>query len=310
VSAAALFASDPSVIAHIGPAYSDTSYDVIRATCASGLLVILPHGPWTIMSDIEGVRVEHDLFERCDERNVAQLDAAAESRGFALAKRLDELRVRRIWPIADTTAEAAIFQRALEAAGIKFVGVTTVREQGTERTAVIDGIVSSSADAVVYLGHEDTEAYQVWLEVMERLPRARFLATSAVVMAEKDEVDGIEKIGVLEIEHMDPSAAAFEAAYKERFGSYPGYWARFAYDAAGIIVQALSAALADDPDATEDELRDRIRREVVSERRFSGSIHAWAFTSQGFPVEARLSVLRLIDGSWRPVKPVEVDAPR
>jgi hypothetical protein len=311
-TAAAFMASDPSVVANIGPAFSDTSADVIKSTCGWGLLVILPHGPRVINSDLEGRRVNGDEFAYCaaDEHNAVQLDAAVESRGDALAMRLRERRFRRIWSISDNGAGAAIMQRVLDEAGIKFEGVTVVRELGGDLAAQARTIVRADPDAVIYLGLDGYRGYQLWHDVMKRLPNAHYLATSNAVVADEDLREGLEKIGVLEVSEMDASAQEFASKYLSRYGSKPEYWARFAYDAANIVLQSLDAGLEAHADSTADDLRSWIRRDVTSQRLFSGSIHDWSFTRDGFPVNARLSVLRYERGSWKAIEPLEVAAPQ
>jgi ABC-type branched-subunit amino acid transport system substrate-binding protein len=309
-AAAVTSAIDERVIAHIGPAFGSTSEPVIRITCAAGLLVVLPHGPRTIYSEDSGVRRDNGMFDRCarGEHNVVQLDAAAESRGFAIGKRLEDEGLKRVWSINDTGAEADVVQHALEAEGVEFLGVSTLPEDQTNHAALLSKIVKAKPDAVLYLGREDSTAFEVWLAASRRLPKARFIATTAVTMDADQTTRPLELIGSVSRDVMPARAKFWAEDFRKRFGESPEYWAFFAFDAAGIVLQALDAALIENPDATLAQLRASIRRSVTGGTKYRGVIHDWAFVD-GFPDPVQVSVWGLDTDGYSTLELLSVPAP-
>ncbi|HYH67772.1 MAG TPA: branched-chain amino acid ABC transporter substrate-binding protein [Urbifossiella sp.] len=104
-------------------------------------------------------------------------------------------------------------------------------------------------------------------------------------------------IGGAEISQLGTRGAAFLRAYRDRFKIDPEGYAIYGYEAAKVVLAGIRTAGSAD--------REAVRKAVLGTRDFeAGVLPRWSFDAAGDTTLKQITVSRVTDGRFVPVKPV------
>ena len=210
-----------------------------------------------------------------------------------------QMGVKTVGLISDTSDygvnNTKSFTEFFTAAGGKVVSTDAAPVGTTDFRAILTRVKGANPDAV-YFGGVITEAALVRRQMIELGLNVPMFGISGIYDPKLIEIAGEAAngtvVGVPKVQ-ANPKLDAFEKAYKERnFPEPPGSYAKFAYDAAGILLQAIREAGPTDKRKIAQTIRG------IS---YDGVLGKTTFDANGqtqIPVEINVFTVR--DGKWQP----------
>ncbi|MFJ2024852.1 bifunctional serine/threonine-protein kinase/ABC transporter substrate-binding protein [Streptomyces sp. NPDC087897] len=239
--AAGRLAEDPSVVAVLGPTGDVLREDVVQRYGAARLATVVVAAGSSTVGTGTGLRL-------CLTRPLDRMLAPGLI-GF-LATNRPSARVLLVEDTADDGlgAETGRLFRSAPPAGATLVEHPLARG-GAGFGAAARKAVSGRADAVVYAGGDASRAARLATALAaEGFTGDRLAAGPALGPAFLDGAGGAADGWIFAEAYADPaalpSAGAFTAAHRKRFGAPPATWAAEAYDAVGLIARAAGTTSA------------------------------------------------------------------
>ncbi|MFH8882790.1 bifunctional serine/threonine-protein kinase/ABC transporter substrate-binding protein [Streptomyces californicus] len=240
--AAGRLAGDPSVVAVVGPTGDVLREEVVQRYGAARLATVVVAAGSSTVGTGTGLRL-------CLTRPLDRMLAPGLI-GF-LARNRPSARVLLVEDTADDDglgAETGRMFRSAPPAGATLLEHPLARG-GAGFGAAARKAVSGRADAVVYAGGDASRAARLATALAaEGFTGDRLAAGPALGPAFLDGAGGPADGWIFAEAYADPaalpSARAFTAAHRERFGAPPATWAAEAYDAVGLIARAAGTTSA------------------------------------------------------------------
>jgi branched-chain amino acid transport system substrate-binding protein len=239
--AAATLIADQNVVAVIGPAFSGESEAVVPDFCAA-----TPPMPVVTPSASKGTLEDNGW--KCWHRIIPN-DNVEGSQG---ADWLARTGAHKVYVLDDASpygqGVAQTMARELRAKGVQVVTNSVPATTTKNYAPIANTIVNSGADALFYGGYDANTAL-----LARALKAAGFKGREVTGNGSKDSTftknagaagNGWYFTCGCQDATTAPSAAAFATAYKQRWGEEPSTYSPEAYDAANLIMDAMSKAEA------------------------------------------------------------------
>ncbi|HEX2016600.1 MAG TPA: branched-chain amino acid ABC transporter substrate-binding protein [Solirubrobacteraceae bacterium] len=241
---------DKSTIAYIGDWDSGATALSLPLINGAGLVQVSPGASYQGLTAAGSGPDEPQRFLPLGRRNFGRLVPTDRQQAPALIRYMRELGVRRIVVLADQShigaASAGLVTARARQAGI---GVVAPAGAGRGLAAAISDARAGGADALVVPG--DAPASAGALLAALRGGRGRRLKLFVGYSAFSPEsLPRLASAGnevflvtpALPVDRYGPAGRAFVSAFRSRFGTDPGPWAAYGYEAMKVVLSALRAA--------------------------------------------------------------------
>lgn len=282
------FASDPTILAVIGPIRSPEllaqspvadQLEIVLMSPGSVLLWPEPFNPWTFrstMPDYVGVPpLIRQIVEEWNVKTAAMLYAIDDD-----------------WSVGSMEQ----FRQAAEASGIQLLAVEGFRTNDTDFSAQLTRIVRHRPD-VIFLPVLARDAALIMQQARRFGVQSRFVGLSAFNDPHIMEVAAREADGAVFATPFDPNdprevVQTFVATYRERYGEDVPLYAAYGYDAMIAIADALARA-------GEEPTRESLRAALSVASGIEGVTGVFGYEGSGDAIKDVVNFLQISDGHYR-----------
>jgi branched-chain amino acid transport system substrate-binding protein len=298
-------ASDPSVVAYIGPFNSGAARVSIPILCQAGLAMISPSNtyPGLTKPGLGTADEPSKYYPNSCVRNYTRVIPADDVQGAVGSAVAANIGATNAYVIDDGTlyghATALTFQSAAVRHGVTLVGFEML-PQGSAPGDLAARIAASGASFVYYGGFQTADAVALLQAIRGAQSPASFMVPESIVVpAFVQQAGPIANDTIATTVELNPAvytAAQNEWAnrYRARFGAPPSVYAIYGYEAAKVAIAALTRAA---PSAAD---RSTVRAAVTSTANFNGVLGTWSFDANGDTSNTTMTLFRVVAGSWTP----------
>src|SRR2546425_1923512 len=296
-------ASDPAVVAYIGPFNSGAARVSIPILCQAGLVMLSPSNTYVGLTKPGAAGEPAVYYPNACELNYTRdipSDDVQGAVGATLARSVGGHRVHVLSEgsvYANTIAGA--FSVSVTQLGLTIVGNEAVGA-AQSFTDLATRVQQSNADVLYYAGFLADNAGRVARDVRAAAPNIRLIgpegiAGPAFIQSAGSAGDGaLATVGGIVPVVYTQAQAQWAARYASRFNAQPGVYAIYAYEATNV---ALAAIRHLGEDATD---REAVRDSVKGTRHFSGILGTWSFDPNGDTTYTTMTTVRVVGGNWVP----------
>jgi branched-chain amino acid transport system substrate-binding protein len=303
-------AGRPDVVAYIATLDTDAAPYSIPITNAAGpLLMISPCNTYPGLTRPFGPG-EPDIHYPTGRRNYLRTALSDHLQGAFAAQWAAELDGRRVFVLHDTEpcgrGVALPFADACRRLGVQLaeppVGIEPKR---AEYEALARTIAASGAGLVFYGGIIQNGAGPLWRDIRAAGPELTMMGPDTLFEQAFIEDAGAAAEGTLVTfggvppALLDGRGPAFYERYVDRFGLEPECYAASAYDATGVVLQAIERAGRLD--------RAAITEAAFATRDFDGVLGRWSFDANGDIDLRRATRLMVRGGDFEPLTVLEIE---
>jgi branched-chain amino acid transport system substrate-binding protein len=303
-------AGQPDVVAYIATLDTDAAPYSIPITNAAGPLLMIsacntypgltrPFGPG-----------EPDLHYPTGRRNYLRTALSDHLQGAFAAQWAAELGARRVFVLHDTEpcgrGVALPFADACRPLGVELAGDPVgIEPKRSEYETLARTIADASADLVFYGGIIQNGAGPLWRDIRTAAPAIKMMGPDtlfehAFIQDAGEHAEGtLITFGGVPPALLEGRGRAFFERYVQQFGQEPECYAASAYDATGVVLQAV-------------EHVGRIDRAAITEaafatRDFDGLLGRWSFDENGDIDVRRATRLTVRNGRFEPLTVLPID---
>lgn len=299
--------SDPGVVAYIGTYNSGAAAVSIPILCEAGLGMISPANTYAGLTKAgKGEADEPDKYYPGDcTRNYVRVIPADDIQGAAGASWAKELGFTKVFITHDNELYgkglADVFRAAAGDIGLEEAGYEAAIKADNFR-ALANKVAQSGADLLYYGGIEDNNPHLLWRDVRSAVPNIKFMGPDGVAtqnfMANVGSAgeDAYITFGGVPPSEYSGEQKAWLDKYLEKYGGTPDVYAIYGYEAAKVVIEALSKAGAQATDRA--VVRDNIR----STRDFQGVLGTWSFNEEGDTTLSTMAGMQIKSGELAFVK--------
>jgi branched-chain amino acid transport system substrate-binding protein len=303
-------AGQPDVVAYIATLDTDAAPYSIPITNAAGpLLMISPCNTYPGLTRPFG-HGEPELHYPTGRRNYLRTALSDHLQGAFAAQWAAELGTRRAFVLHDTEpcgrGVALPFADACGRLGVGLAGAPVgIEPKRREYEALARTIADAGADLLFYGGIIQNGAGPLWRDVRTAAPAIAMMGPDTLFEHAFIEDAGAHAEGTLITFGGVPPALlegrgrAFFERYVERFGQEPECYAASAYDATGVILQAVEHVGRLD--------RAAITEAAFATRDFDGLLGRWSFDANGDIDLRRATRLTVRNGRFEPLAVLAID---
>jgi branched-chain amino acid transport system substrate-binding protein len=287
IEIARAFAADEQVLAVIGPMNSNTSIAAAPVFADAGLVHIA-----TAASNPGLTQRGWPTFFRVVVNDIHHYRAAAQYAVHGLGAR----RIGAIFSAGGTfsTPMAEGFREVARSLGAEVPLFLPIDGAGSDYSTDVAQVLAAPVDLLFFVVGEET-AVRIAVQLREAGVRTPFFATDGIkplpYFATPDyDVDGPYYTNVCADPRVSPAAGAMVQRYIARFGEEPTVYMAEAYDAAGIILEAIERA------AASGLTRASVRDAVAATRSYEGASGTITFDEAGDIVTPAIGIYKYKNG--------------
>ena len=301
--AASLLSDDETVFGVVGPLNSSVALSVAPVLASAGITEISPAntGPSLTLGEdwaTAPARVWDTYFRTCT-TDIAQ-------GGFAATYVYDTLGLTSVAIIHDQKAYGAgligVFEDAFVALGGTITTTEVINPDEDDYSSVV-GTVAATNPELVYYGGEYPQAGPLATQLLAGGVTVPLMGGDGIFDPAFIELSGGGREGdtatsigapTADLESAAQFVADYEAAgFNEPYAAYGAQ----SYDAANALIESLKAALAEDPEASGDDLRAAVLA-AMADVEYEGATGTVAFDENGDTTNRLLTVYEVQGGEW------------
>jgi branched-chain amino acid transport system substrate-binding protein len=303
-------AGRPDVVAYIATLDTDAAPYSIPITNAAGpLLMISPCNTYPGLTRPFGPG-EPDVHYPTGLRNYLRTALNDLLQGAFAAQWAAELGGRRVFVLHDTQpcgrGVALPFADACRRLGVQLAEAPVgIEPKRAEYEALARTIAASGADLVFYGGIIQNGAGPLWRDIRAAAPEITMMGPDTLFEHAFIEDAGAAAEGTLVTfggvppALLDGRGRTFYERYVDRFGLEPECYAASAYDATGVVLQAIERAGRLD--------RAAITEAAFATRDFDGALGRWSFDANG-DIDLRRATRLMVRGrDFEPLRVLEIE---
>jgi branched-chain amino acid transport system substrate-binding protein len=305
--------ADKNTMVFIGPYNSGAAKVSMPLLNEAGLLQISPAATWPgLTKKVKGDEAsgEPDIYRKSGKLTFCRVCPTDDVQGPKTAEFLaKELKVKTVYIIDDKELYGAgiakLFKEACELLGIKVLGHEQLVKQNTYKT-VLEKIRDLKPEAVYLGATSQSGAPQIAIDMVGAGMTGPLVVPDGCY--EKAFIEGagpdlFKKLTCYAtIGGKDPSlltgpGAEFVKKYKEKYNKDPEAYAVYGYEAAKVFLETAKAVGKKD--------REALREAVLKTKDFDkGALGKWSFNADGDTTLQELTISKVEDGKFKPVKSV------
>ncbi|MBI4497769.1 MAG: branched-chain amino acid ABC transporter substrate-binding protein [Chloroflexi bacterium] len=291
-------ANDPDVVAYLGTFNSGAAKIAIPVLNRVKLAMVSPANTWPgLTKPGKGDPTEPDTYYPTGQRNYVRVVPADDLQGAVGAAFAQQLGVTKVYVLDDTELYghgiATIFADTARKLGMAVVGGPEgIDRNAADYRALALKIRNSGADMVYFGGITANNAGKLWQDLRSVLG-ANVVLMGPDGMFDQAFVDaaGEAALGTyLTFGGVPPSKLTgkgkeFYTAYKEKYQAEPEVYAAYGYEAAKVVLDAITRVGRKD--------REAIRQAILDTKDFDGVLGRWSFDANGDTTLTTMSVSRI-----------------
>ncbi len=295
-------AQDQKVVVVIGPMNSGCAQVQIKTANSAGLAMVSPAATAVGLTKSGGDPGEPDKYYPSGERNFLRVVLADDMQAKAAAKWASELKVEKAFVVNDKETYgkglADQFEGAAEEAGIEVVDNEGIDPLASNYRPLIPKITGDGAQLVFFGGITQNNAGQLLKDLRAESKDIYFMGPDGIfedafVEAAGDAGEGaLATFGGIPPEKLTGKGKEFVDAFTKEHGAPQAYTA-YAYDAAGIAIEAIKRC-ADGDGVT----RACVLKELFATKDHEGALGTFSMTDTGDTTLSVLSGVKVTKGAW------------
>ena len=296
-------ASDPAVVAYIGPFNSGAARVSIPILCQAGLVMLSPSNTYVGLTKPGAAGEPGVYYPNGCARNYTRDIPSDDVQGAVAAKLARSTGAQHAYIVSENTVYASTIASAFALAagqvGLAVVGNETVGA-ASSFTELATRVQQSNADVLYYAGFLADNAGRVARDARAAVPNVRVAVTEGIAVPAFIEAAGpasdgaIATIGEITAPVYSQPQAQWAARYASRFNAQPGSYAIYAYEDTNVVITALRTLGEDRTDR--QSLRDRVKATM----NFPGILGRWSFQPSGDTTFTTMTAVRVVAGNWTP----------
>jgi branched-chain amino acid transport system substrate-binding protein len=310
-------AADKDVMAYIGTYNSGAAKVSMPILNEAGLVMISPAATWPgLTKKVKGNpnKDEPDIYRKSGKINFCRVcphDFVQGAQSAVFVK--DTLNAKSVYILDDKELYGAglarLFKEKCEELKVKVLGHDSLDTRARDYEALVAKVKKAAPEVLFFGGTSQSGAPRLARDL-----KAAGVTFPLVVPDGCYEVAFLDGAGAdtfkmltcyATIGGYDPSqlkgaGAAFVKKYKDKYGAEPEAYAIYGYEAAKVVLEAIKSVGKKD--------RDAIRKAVLATKDFDkGSLGKWSFDADGDTTLQVVTVSKIEDGKFKPVKVLEGD---
>ncbi|MCW2960493.1 MAG: Extracellular ligand-binding receptor [Thermoleophilia bacterium] len=306
-------AQDPKVVAVVGPMNSGCAQVQIKTANAAGLAMVSPAATAVGLTKDGGDPGEPDKYYPNGVRNFVRVTLADDMQGKAAAKWAADLGVKKAFVLHDKETYgkgiADQFEGAAEKAGIDVVHSEGIDPMASNYRALMPKITKSGVQLVYFGGITQNNAGQIVKDLRAGSKDILFMGPDGIFEDAYAKAAGsagegsMATFGGIPPEKLTGKGAAFVKAFTAKHEAPQAYTA-YAYDAAGIVLEAIERCAAG-----KGVTRPCVLEELFATKDHEGALGSFSITETGDTTLSVLSGVKVKSGAWAFDRMIEVEAP-
>ena len=277
---------DPSVIAYIGPYNSGAAKISMPKLNQAGLLQVSPAATWPGLTKPGlGEQNEPMIYRPTGAINFFRVVPADDLQGDVGAQWAKELGANNVFILHDGElygkGVGSVFKRSAEKLGMTVLGFDKIDPKAANFRSLAVRIKQQVPDLVYFGGTTQTGAGQLVKDLKAAGVSAKFMApdgcfeNSFIESAGKEVLEGNAFItfGGVPPHELTGNGKVFYDSYKKTFNTEPEGYAAYGYEAAKVILDAISRSPVKD--------RAGVIAAVAQTKDFPGALGTWSFDGNG-----------------------------
>jgi branched-chain amino acid transport system substrate-binding protein len=307
-------AFDKDVMAYIGPYNSGAARGSIPILNEANVVQVSPSCTWPgLTKKVKGDnRGEPDIYRKSGKITFCRVcphDLVQGSQAAVFVAK--ELKAKSVYILDDKELYgggiARLFQEKCESLKIKVLGHEGINSRQPNFKELVRAIKEKNPDVVFFGGTNFSGGPQLAKDLKAAGVAFPFVVPDGCYEEAFIKAAGADTFKTLTcyatIGGHDPSmlkdrGAAFVKKYKEKFRAEPEAYAVYGYEAAKVVLEAVKSVGKKD--------REAIRKAVLATKDFEkGALPKWSFDADGDTTLQVITVSKIEDGRFKPVKVVE-----
>jgi len=306
----ALFAArDESVVAYIGTFNSGAAKISMPILNKAGIVQVSPGNTWPGLTKTGFTPGEPGIFYPTGVRHFVRVCTTDDLQGPAGALWAKELGFKSVYIVDDGEVYgagiASLFKSEAEWLGISVVGRTTISQEKKDFTDILDVLKKRNPALLYYGGITPNGGPELLKAVRAAGLKTAFMGPDGIleidfIIAAGEASEGIyaTTVGVPPSELKTDEAKLFIESYKKRFQEEPEVFGAFGYEAAQVVIGAITKIGAVN--------RNLILREIRGTREFKGLFGIWGFDQNGDTTLTLMSGNQVKNGEFTFLKNLDV----
>ncbi|MCW2955182.1 MAG: Extracellular ligand-binding receptor [Thermoleophilia bacterium] len=295
-------AQNPQVVAVVGPMNSGCAQVQIKTANAAGLAMVSPAATAVGLTKDGGDPGEPDKYYPNGVRNFVRVTLADDMQGKGAAKWAKELGVKRAFVLHDKETYgkgiADQFEGAAEKLGIEVVESEGIDPLASNYRALIPKIVKDDVQLVYFGGITQNNAGQIVKDLRAQSKKIHFMGPDGIFEDAYAKAAGaagegsLATFGGIPPEKLTGKGAEFVKKYTAAHGAPQAYTA-YAYDSAGIVLEAIERCASGD-----GVTRECVLGELFLTKDHQGALGSFSITETGDTTLTMLSGVKVKGGAW------------
>lgn len=283
VANATFAAKDPQVMVYLAPFNSGAAKLSIPVTNRAGLAHVSPGTTWPGLTQPGFLPGEPGDFYPTGLRTFFRTCPTDALQGPAGALWAKELGVRSVYIFDDGEAFgkgiAGLFQNKAREIGLTVLGRETLDKAKTDFADELQKLRANPPDMIYFAGITPNGAVPLAQGVKKLLPNTKFMGPDGIREQAFIDQAGAAAEGVyatvvgMPPEKLEGKGKVFYDAYTTKYGTPPGTYSVFGYEAAKMILQSIDKADVKD--------RKHILNEIAKVKNYDGLFGTWSFDQNG-----------------------------
>ena len=296
-------AQDPKVVVVIGPMNSGCAQIQVKTANMAGLAMISPAATAVGLTKQGGSPGEPDKYYPSGVRNFLRVVPADDLQAAAAATWAKELGIKRAFVINDKETYgkglADQFEGAAENLGIHIVENEGIDPMASNYRSLIPKIVAGKAELVYFGGITQNNAGQLLKDIRAASKNIQFMGPDGIfedafIDAAGDAAPGAHAtLGGTPPEKLTGKGKLFVQNYTKQHGPPQAYTA-YAYDAAGLAVEAIERCAKGD-----GVNRPCVLEQMFATKDYEGALGTFSITETGDTTLTTLTGLTVKSGAWQ-----------
>jgi branched-chain amino acid transport system substrate-binding protein len=306
---------DEDVVAYIGTYNSGAAKISMPILNKAGLVQISPAATWPgLTKKIKGSDPgEPDIYRPTKKVTFCRVCPADDCQGTLTAIYVSkELKAKSVYILDDGESYgqmcATTFATECKKQGLKIHAQESINLLAANYRTLIAKVQKTEPDAVYFGGTSQSKGPVLakdfaasGMKCPLTLPEGCY-EEAFIRAAGADSVNGrcLVTIGGLDVTQLNGRGADFVKKYKKKYESEPETYAIYGYEAVAVVLEAIKSVGKKD--------REAIRKAVVATKNFDkGILGKWSFDANGDTTLQQITVSKIEDGKFVPVKVVSSD---
>lgn len=294
--------ADPKIVAVIGTFNSGAAKLAIPIFNQGDLVMVSPANTYPgLTKPGTGEANEPNTYYPNQKRNYARVVPADDLQGVVAANWTKSLGAQKVYILDDQELYgkgiASVYEATAKEIGLEVLGREGINAKAPDYRALMNKIKDLEPDLIYFGGITQNNAGQLIKDMRNvGMTEVKFMGPDgifeqALIDAGGKDAEGVyATFGGVPPKELTGRGKEWYDAYKAKFNSEPEAYAAYGFEAAQVVLNAISEVCEAD--------RDAIREAVLATKDFPGLLGTWSFDENGDTTSTTMSGNVVKDGKW------------